>query len=600
MRISKLTILLWPLVLMLAGCPDKPTPWTPDGRTDTDIRADGTSSADGQGNVDGVSIDSRGPTDTEGPDGAPEDQTAVPDILNDQTVPTDAAIEVTEKDVVELLDEEIVDLVKEDIVELVEEPDIVELVEEDVAPDVQCVPACDGKECGPDGCGGECGACEGEKNCVFDHCVKTSGTCDDGNMVNWDGCTEGFVSEIQLNQIVVDDQRQHAVTAVGESFVVVYESCPVEDSEEANLAHDGWGCGVFGRRIFPGDLVQEPQFPVNVVTQQDQGAPDIATLGENLVVSWLSAETGEWQLKLRVFTDAGEKLSQAVSYTLKSHEAHWRPAIAASGNEQILVAWFGIKAAGNYGLLGQYFHFDGESKVLEAVGDTFEMNQVVTVDAHFPRVASVSPGIFVAAWGATLAEQWNSEAYGLLLTYPNAPLSGELVLNTGLGSEGGQDYPDVASFGSQGGFVAVYEDNSVHIGGEAGLVVRKFGADGIAPEPAKTLIGSGPHVSLPSIAEAGSNGFFVAWGTHFDGDDSPWQDSINVMGLAPDLELVSQSQANLYVADYQKFVRVATNQNTGHSIVVWESCPWDQFQSDLDLPGQDGDGCGIFARIYEN
>ncbi|MBM4356402.1 MAG: hypothetical protein FJ109_21845, partial [Deltaproteobacteria bacterium] len=61
-----------------------------------------------------------------------------------------------------------------------------------------CVPSCDGKECGPDGCGGECGACEGEgavcledgtccnpncdgKGCGPDGCGGECGTCQGGD-----------------------------------------------------------------------------------------------------------------------------------------------------------------------------------------------------------------------------------------------------------------------------------------------------------------------------------------------------------------------------------------------------------------------------------
>ena len=31
--------------------------------------------------------------------------------------------------------------------------------------DLPCVPQCGGKECGDDGCGGKCGACEGDTIC---------------------------------------------------------------------------------------------------------------------------------------------------------------------------------------------------------------------------------------------------------------------------------------------------------------------------------------------------------------------------------------------------------------------------------------------------
>ena len=34
-----------------------------------------------------------------------------------------------------------------------------------------CTPQCEGKECGPDGCGGTCGTCQDGQKCVVDQCV---------------------------------------------------------------------------------------------------------------------------------------------------------------------------------------------------------------------------------------------------------------------------------------------------------------------------------------------------------------------------------------------------------------------------------------------
>jgi len=59
-----------------------------------------------------------------------------------------------------------------------------------------CMPDCTGKECGDDGCGGSCGACSAPQIlCVDGQC----GGCDDGNETPWDGCTDGEVTEFQLN-----------------------------------------------------------------------------------------------------------------------------------------------------------------------------------------------------------------------------------------------------------------------------------------------------------------------------------------------------------------------------------------------------------------
>ncbi len=48
---------------------------------------------------------------------------------------------------------------------------------------VKCVPDCDGKECGDDGCGGSCGKCSGSDVCDQGHCRPCKEHCED-----WQNC----------------------------------------------------------------------------------------------------------------------------------------------------------------------------------------------------------------------------------------------------------------------------------------------------------------------------------------------------------------------------------------------------------------------------
>lgn len=68
---------------------------------------------------------------------------------------------------------------------------------------LECVPSCGGKQCGPDGCGGNCGVCQdgwdcndgvcqcapqcGGKECGNDGCGGSCGQCEDGLFCNWNG-----------------------------------------------------------------------------------------------------------------------------------------------------------------------------------------------------------------------------------------------------------------------------------------------------------------------------------------------------------------------------------------------------------------------------
>lgn len=56
------------------------------------------------------------------------------------------------------------------------------------APKEPCVPACEGRSCGDDGCGGSCGGCEGGLSCDDGICVGGCVPSCDGSICGDDGC----------------------------------------------------------------------------------------------------------------------------------------------------------------------------------------------------------------------------------------------------------------------------------------------------------------------------------------------------------------------------------------------------------------------------
>jgi hypothetical protein len=59
----------------------------------------------------------------------------------------------------------------------------------------QPVCGCDSRECGPDGCGQDCGTCSGDTVCASGMCLVPGQECSDGNDIDWDGCTRGRTTE---------------------------------------------------------------------------------------------------------------------------------------------------------------------------------------------------------------------------------------------------------------------------------------------------------------------------------------------------------------------------------------------------------------------
>ncbi len=167
------------LTFLIAACVSQPEPWSPDGKTaDSKVNGD-TRNADGRGNVD--------PSDVRSEKDAPTPPQDVVEI-----------VDLTVLDAVDAVGPTDLNDAGMDAVEEVKTPDTVDLVEEDV-----CVPDCDGKECGDDGCGGQCGSCPGcgdqcdegscefaacnGKDCGDDGCGGLCGVCSD----QFQFCSEG-------------------------------------------------------------------------------------------------------------------------------------------------------------------------------------------------------------------------------------------------------------------------------------------------------------------------------------------------------------------------------------------------------------------------
>lgn len=115
---------------------------------------------------------------------------AAEDLAGDQAG-TDARMDVTQDSQPPDLSD-VADDVPGDVTDLVPdlEPDAVDTLDLlDITPDEPdvCQPACDGKQCGDDGCGSVCGTCEGAQSSCVDGACVCSPNCTD-KMCGDDGC----------------------------------------------------------------------------------------------------------------------------------------------------------------------------------------------------------------------------------------------------------------------------------------------------------------------------------------------------------------------------------------------------------------------------
>gem|GEM_PF-5916488 len=87
----------------------------------------------------------------------------------------------------------------------------------------QCVPNCQGKECGDDGCGGSCGECAANKDCVLGHCVYGCGS------IGGRGCCYGdylLRCEYSKNKLWVHNCAERGLTCGWDAGALFYGCVP--------------------------------------------------------------------------------------------------------------------------------------------------------------------------------------------------------------------------------------------------------------------------------------------------------------------------------------------------------------------------------------
>lgn len=162
----------------------------------------------------------------------------------------------------------------------------------------QCCPYnCDGRNCGPDGCGGTCGECAlGDDACYEGVC----GVCGDGNTIDWDGCNAGVISEFQVNS-TGSGQQTGADVAVGEdgrAMIVWY-----------NDSTEGPGQGIVGSLYDPitGELG-----PETMLVSGKSSCGVLARPGGGYVMA-AGASTGQIGGVLQLLDDNGQLLGEPVT-----------------------------------------------------------------------------------------------------------------------------------------------------------------------------------------------------------------------------------------------------------------------------------------------
>jgi large repetitive protein len=533
----KKRIVVLGIVLLLTGCISHPNPWVPKGDV-ADAGID-IAMADKQGEI--VSEDVNQKAD-------------VIDVFGDITG-------VDGGDVLDPKDQ----VIPEEIVE--EVLDTTDISETDV-----CVPDCEGKQCGDDGCGGSCGSCETGQFCIDGDCPPEGKQCDDGNEVDWDGCTGGKVTEFQVNKFSNDDQAVPAVATNSDgSFIVVWES----------NGEDGEDWGVFGRYFEPNGIA-ENCFQVNNPTTGHQMSPSISMLkGGGWIVVWYGQEKSGSSNDIygrRISSDGSNEGDEFQVNGLFTEGFQGGPDVSALPNGGFTVVWFSLEVDGeNFDIVGRRFFTDGTPD-----GDEFIVNTTILGEQKTPHIASSDAGRSLVVWNSMEQDGDGNGVFGQFIDEYGEKDGKEFQVNPFTnGNQSGGVPVAVSSLD----YVVVWNGASEEDPNSSNVTMRFFDANGNPFDETLQVNEYAENVQgWNSSAQLESGGFVVVWRSNKqDGD------GYGIFGrrlLTDGNPENNEFQINEYTLDNQDAPRVATFPDDSY-IVVWQS------------DGQDGDGYGIFAQRFD-
>ena len=417
-----------------------------------------------------------------------------------------------------------------------------------------CTPDCDGKECGPDGSGDTCGVCGEGQYCVGGECPAEGLECEDGNEVDWDGCTNNEVTEFEVSEGAGKKARAAVSSLANDSFVVLWSGVDANDwgikvrifngdgttlgeeflantytpSQqsmgdvdgfsnggfvivwESNL-QDGDGYGVYGRLFDPDGSPASEEFRVNSSTAKHQTSPGVAVLSNGGFVVVFASGDQAWQGKVHTAlydADGNKTLEYQVKFNNSSTMAY--PAVTALNDGRFAVVYQAeIDGSGwntDWGIGAQIFGPDGTAE-----GDPFKLNSYVTKYQEEPVVAGFDDGGFISAWQSDGQDGSHYAVYGQRVDVNGDKVGEEFKLNSYTDSH--QKGPAVAAHGNDA-FVATWhsnmqDGNSWGVFGKRWEWIDPVGFWGLEEFSANALTNG--QQSFPDVATFSDGSYVIVW-----------------------------------------------------------------------------------------
>jgi hypothetical protein len=307
-----------------------------------------------------------------------------------------------------------------------------------------CTAQCQGKQCGDNGCGGVCGLCPAGGMCLDGKCPPPGKTCNDGNTAPWDGCTDGELTEFNVNTWTDNWQEAPVVSSFDDGgYVVVWKS----------KEQDGDLHGIYAQRYKADGKAAGSEFKVNVETEDEQENPAVDTFPDGRFVivweSWGQDGNGDGVFGQMFKADGSKSGSefQANTTTLSDQR---NPAVATYWNGEggspdggFIVVWDGTNLQDDpNGIYAQAFDDKGSK-----IGEELRVNEQLTGEQKLPSVDCGDNGSCVIAWQSEMQDTSGSGIVARVYESPVfdsgfSPHTAEFLVNEYV--QGNQQEPVVA------------------------------------------------------------------------------------------------------------------------------------------------------------
>ena len=277
-------------------------------------------------------------------------------------------------------------------------------------------------------------------------------------------------NEFRINTYTTSTQGAPALASNGQDYLITWDS----------NGQDGDYFGVYGRRIDSSGNLTGNEFQINTYTTSTQGAPAVASNGQDYLITWTSnGQDGNAYGVYGRKIDSSGNLS-GNEFRINTYTTNYQFASSITSNGQnYLVTWHSYGQDGDgYGVYGQLIDSNGNF-----IGAEFLINTYTTRGQVSTAVASNGED-YLITWNSYGQDGDGYGVYGQFIGSNGNFIDNEFLISTYTTSD--QSTPSVAYNGHD--FLVTWE-SSYQDGDSDGIYGKFISYDGsVIPEPASILL----------------------------------------------------------------------------------------------------------------